>query len=246
MPQFTDETAPVAAVKHRDVSSSTEMKASWVSEPPDPSSTVPKHDEQDAPKRKWAMLKAALGVAAVLAIPTAETRRRWDEAGVSPLCFLGAAEAQTSATAPSEAVAELRNSVVRAFRRARFEFFEEGTDSTLATELWDILGRFAALKPVDVIAQQVLTCGLPPSLGAEALRALGRVHDRLSLEDRKWFAEQAIRFSAHPALRYGAALALATIDDAEARQVLQEATARENLVALRRNMEQMVQQLREE
>jgi hypothetical protein len=161
---------------------------------------------------------------------------------IHPTCVVHHVDAVNS-SAPIEEFLAATLSVRQAFAEAR-QIASSDVDvyDEFATRLEQILRRFGHVA-FDVTGRIVLLEGTDPRLGLSALRAAGQVQDRTVHRTRLNLASNALQ-SSIPEHRYGALHVLADVADVAALRELLEAARRERIVALRADIERLIELLR--
>jgi hypothetical protein len=128
------------------------------------------------------------------------------------------------------------------FRRGAETRFEDGMDTEFSNELVSAVATYGRSSK-DMLSRLLDDQRISPGVWAEALRWLGRMNDAASHESRLWVLEKALT-SPHAAVRDGAALGLASMNDLRATPYLQKAKNAETIDDLRSDLEQVLLQLR--
>lgn len=152
-------------------------------------------------------------------------------------------ESLEACTVLRERSEDLYTTIRALFAEGKEESFEDGMESEFSGRLLSLLEEHgnAAMEP---LAHLIVYQKVNPEVAAEALRWVGRVEDPGSYQYRRWLLEQALN-CASPAVRDGACLGLASMDDPHARVYLKRAITREGCPELREDMEQVLDQLGE-
>ncbi|MCZ7568851.1 MAG: HEAT repeat domain-containing protein [Ardenticatenaceae bacterium] len=147
------------------------------------------------------------------------------------------------ATAPNKDVKapDLHEAIGTLFRAARDERFEDGVDSEFARNLVFFIQEYAS-EAMKVIKALIWNEQVDPEVASEALRWLGRIEDPETYQERLWLLEASL-FASSPAVRDGAGLGLASLDDPDAITYLRQAIERETYPPLRRYLGQTLEQL---
>jgi hypothetical protein len=144
-------------------------------------------------------------------------------------------------------ITESPNSLVpvlfRMFSIARDEEFEDGVETQFSINLNRAV-QMAGQMSIEVITDLILTGKVNIEVGAEALRWIGRINDPATYESRQWLLERCL-FSRFPRIRDGAALGLSSMDDPHSTKYLRFAVGREEIDELRKDLEQVLQDLEE-
>lgn len=120
--------------------------------------------------------------------------------------------------------------------------FEDGMESDFSKELVRLVRQYGKAAMGEIAA--VVVDPVDAEIAAEALRWIGRVDHPPSRQERLSLLERCLS-SPSILVRDGAALGLAALDDPRALPSLQEAIDRETYPALREDLEQVRDQLRE-
>jgi HEAT repeat protein len=137
---------------------------------------------------------------------------------------------------------EVRQEVSVLFAAATDQYFEDGMESAFSRALIALIEEYGetALKAVThLILSQIAN----EEVAAEALRRLGRMDHAPTYTARLWLLERSL-FCFSPAVRDGAALGLAAMDDPQAITSLEQAIHGEKNAALREDLTQVLTQLR--
>ena len=137
----------------------------------------------------------------------------------------------------------IRARVRSAFEAARDEVFEDGMESGLSRELEALVAE-KGTAAVGAIAELVLKEKVEPEAASEALRCLGQMEHASSYLYRRQTMEKSLS-SLAAIVRDGAALGLASMDDPRAIPYLEKAIEKEELDYLRKNLMQVLEQLKE-
>jgi len=127
------------------------------------------------------------------------------------------------------------------FIAGREEFFEDGMESRFSKGLISAIGKYGELA-IDVISDLILGEKVSPEVASEALRWIGYIDDDATYESRLHLLKESLKCSS-PRVRDGAGLGLSFMNDPRAIGLLKEAIQKENIKLLRRNMEQVLEQL---
>lgn len=147
----------------------------------------------------------------------------------------------SSATTPARnRDAEARFEAV--FQRGSQQRFEDGMESEFSREL-ESLAKTYGVQSKDILTRLLEDEHLPAAVRAEAMRWISRVENILSHETRLWLLEKGLS-SSSAAVRDGAALGLASMDDPSAIPYLERAVNAESVEELRRDLEQVLSQLK--
>lgn len=132
--------------------------------------------------------------------------------------------------------------VVKAlFAAGKEVHFEDGMDTKFSNDLIDLVESGGALV-CGVIETLIINESVDPDVAGEALRWLGRMDSRQTLDRRRLLLEKCLQ-SKSRLVRDGALLGLASIDDHRSIQPLKDAIQREECVGLREDMEEVLHQL---
>jgi len=121
------------------------------------------------------------------------------------------------------------------------EEFEFGIESHLSAELEKYIKRHGMLG-ITVLAELILADECKPNIAAEALRTLGRINDPKTYYDRLDLLEHTL-FHRRSAIRSGAIVGLAHLDDPSAIPTLQRAFEAEKAGWLRNYIDAVLDQL---
>lgn len=129
------------------------------------------------------------------------------------------------------------------FTAAKEEVFEDGYESKFSRELISLVQQYdeQAMEP---IIRLIVNEQVNPEVAAEALRWLGETEEPLTRSSRRWLFERTL-YSSSSRVRDGATLALASLDDPHAIPYLRRAIEQESYPELRKDMEQVLEQLLE-
>ena len=138
---------------------------------------------------------------------------------------------------------ELKNRLDVAFRWARDLQFEDGMENDFSRELISFVERHGN-SAIDVVAEIILAEDVSPAVASEALRWLAEVDDFSSYQKRLWLLESSL-YCSSAVVRDGAVVGVASMDDPSAIPYLQKARDKEPLGDLRKDMDQVLEQLQE-
>lgn len=127
------------------------------------------------------------------------------------------------------------------FTEAKEEIFEDGMESHFSMNLAGFIKAYGH-SAMETIIPIVLSPQSNAEVIAEALRVIGRLNHKSTYRDRLWLLERSL-YSDSARIRDGAVLGLAFMDDPMAIPPLKSAIEREKLLALRKDMEQVLAQL---
>ncbi|RMF82800.1 MAG: HEAT repeat domain-containing protein [Chloroflexi bacterium] len=127
------------------------------------------------------------------------------------------------------------------FSIARDEYFEDGIESDFSTELAKLFQRDGH-QAVDIIANLLNDKHVNPEVVGETLRCIGEIENADTHLQRRLLLENSLRHSS-PIVRDRAGLGLASMDDPAAIPALEQAIAREQIVQLREDLQQVLDQL---
>jgi hypothetical protein len=139
-------------------------------------------------------------------------------------------------------VGELQERVGRVFGMGAEESFEDGMISKFSSEICSLVinkGDFAILE----ISHLILKEKVAPELASEALRWLGRVDDDNTYLSRSWLLQRSLG-SSSAYVRDGAALGMASMNDASAIPSLEKAIECEKCAELKSDLEEVLAQLK--
>lgn len=147
-------------------------------------------------------------------------------------------ESSTALSAIPDFLTKLANIV---FTEAKEEIFEDGMESHFSVNLSGFIKAYGH-SAMETIIPIVLSPQSNAEVIAEALRVIGRLNHKSTYRDRLWLLERSL-YSDSARIRDGAVLGLAFMDDPMAIPPLKSAIEREKLLALRKDMEQVLAQL---
>jgi len=151
-------------------------------------------------------------------------------------------ERPTSSTAINlEPRRDIGRAIANLFTAARNEIFEEGMESHFSKEFVSLIkrhGEVAILEAAILITSEKAD----PDVASEALKWLGQVKHSGTHSFRIWLLKRGLT-SSSPQVRDGAGLGLSFLNDPDAIPALQQAIEREQIPELRRDLEQVLQQL---
>jgi hypothetical protein len=199
-------------------------------------------DTTDPARRKQKHRESAgklAAIALVAAFDAAEPRKLGAQGAVgSP-----AARTLSSATDEQATAHELHRRLAQVLARAWNEEFREGMPSEFAEELRLLVLDFGTVVVTEL--QRIIAArAVRPGLGFEALTTLADFKYSSIAADRLRLVEWALSSPA-PEIRYGGALALATLRDPKSAAALQMAVAREPLPDLQRALQKVLSAIRE-
>jgi len=177
----------------------------------------------------WLMLPADATVAHELALrPQAVAYEWW-------------APEEQSVTRQSGRDVVLEKEVLRCLDGAAAEELEDGMTADLGSNLTSLVRRFGE-RAVVAIGAVTSSGKVAPEAISHVLRWLGRMQDPRSFQLRFWLLKRDL-ISHSPVVRDGAALGLAALGSPLAIAALREAIERERFRGLRRDMQQVLEQL---
>ena len=138
---------------------------------------------------------------------------------------------------------QLKNRVEVLFRSARNVQFEDGMENEFSKEFIRYIERYGNLA-IDTIAETILAEDVSPTVASEALRWLAEVDEFSSYQKRLWLLERSL-YCSSAVVRDGAVLGLAALDNPHAISFLKSARDQESVSDLRRDMDQVLEQLQE-
>ncbi len=148
-----------------------------------------------------------------------------------------------SSTVQQEIPVELRARAEDLFRGAADIQFEDGMENEFSKGLILFI-RQHGNAAINSLAELILSERLSPSVSSEALRWLGDIDDSSTYQRRLWLLEKSLACSS-PVVRDGAVLGLASLDDPHAIPYLQKARSTEIRRELRKDLDQVLEQLQE-
>ena len=127
--------------------------------------------------------------------------------------------------------------------RAKNEFFEDGVDNELSRAIEPLLHDYGSIV-IDALSELYHTRLLNAEMASEILPWLGRaeVKDSLDHQVRFWFLVYSLRDD-HAAIRSGAALGLASLEDPRAALYLRRQAELETIELLRSRLIKAAEQL---
>ena len=128
------------------------------------------------------------------------------------------------------------------FQNARELQFEDGIETEFSREMIALVKAYGPMSR-DILARLFEDKRMSPEVLSEALRWLGRMDDERSYETRLWLLERGLTSPA-ALVRDGATLGLASMDDPRAIPYLSDAIHSEKLTELRKDMGQVLAQLK--
>ena len=129
------------------------------------------------------------------------------------------------------------------FSVGRNEIFEDGTESYFSKELVSLVRRHGELTILE-IARIITTENADGAVAAEALKWIGRIDHAGTHSFRRWLLLRGLN-SSNPLVREGAGLGLSFMNDPAAMPLLKQAIEREQIVELRDDLNQVLQQLQQ-
>lgn len=148
-----------------------------------------------------------------------------------------------SSTTQQQISVELRARAEELFRGAAEIQFEDGMENEFSNGLISFIRQYGR-SAVDSLTELILSESLSPSVSSEALRWLGDIDESSTYQRRLWLLEKSLACSS-PVVRDGAVLGLASLDDPHAIPYLQKARSTEIRKELRKDMDQVLEQLQE-
>ncbi len=137
----------------------------------------------------------------------------------------------------------VRDELAELFNRAMDEAFEDDTESAFARGLRSIILTHGE-SAMDALKKIVLSRSVNEGVAAESFEVLGRMNDSMTLISRLWILESGL-FSSSARIRDAAGLSLASLDDPHAIPYVQKAIDEEQCDELRKDLEQVLEQLQE-
>lgn len=128
------------------------------------------------------------------------------------------------------------------FQRGARELFEDGIESEFIRELEQLVRAYGT-QSQDILTRLFEDDNLSAEVRAEAMRWVGIAEMALPRESRLWLLEKGLTSTSAP-VRDGAALGLASMNDANAIPYLERAASTETIDELRASMEQVLTQLK--
>lgn len=185
------------------------------------------HTRQESIIKMW-------GVALTAALSTAEPRRVGDSAlETAKFVLVGDAATDEQAT-----ILKLREQLARVLTKAFNEEFRDGMPSEFSNDLHNLVMDYGSVVVREI--QRVLAAHeIDTGVGFEALTLLASFDYKSIASDRLRLVEWALA-SPTPEIRYGAALALATLRDPVAIGPLKTAIRREAIPDLRKALERVL------
>jgi hypothetical protein len=148
---------------------------------------------------------------------------------------------EDSVTRPLERDVMLEKEVLRRLEGAAAEELEDGMTGDLGNNLTSLVRRYGE-RAVMAIGAVTSSGKVAPEVISHVLRWLGRMQDARSFQLRFWLLKRDL-ISHSPVVRDGAALGLAALGSPLAIVALREAIERERFRGLRRDMQQVLEQL---
>ena len=127
------------------------------------------------------------------------------------------------------------------FSVGRNEVFEDGMESSFTKELVSLVEKYGEIAILE-IARIITSERAEAYVAAEALKWIGRIKDKGTHSFRRWLLVRGLT-SSSPLVREGAGLGLSFINDSAAITSLKQAVEREQIVELRDDLNQVLQQL---
>ena len=156
--------------------------------------------------------------------------------------FMGAAlSILPNSTEQIEAPVELRRVVDKILSSAREEVFEDGIMSQLANGLIYLIEAYGEIA-VQELARRSVANQIDNEVASEALQWMGRINYKASHKMRLWLLERSL-FSNSLHIRDSAGLGIASLNDPAAIPSLRRAILQEKVLALREDLEQVLNQL---
>jgi len=136
---------------------------------------------------------------------------------------------------------EMISQIETLFGTARELYFEDGMENDFARELIRLI-RQHGNRAIGALTHLIVTEKVNAGVASEALRWLGCMDDPNTYRDRLWLLERSL-YCSSARVRDGAALGIAFMDDPRATEHLREAIKRERVAELKRDLEQVLEQL---
>jgi hypothetical protein len=136
---------------------------------------------------------------------------------------------------------ELHSKLEHLFASAQGEVFEDGMESAFSRGLVATIEAHRHTA-IDALYEIIAAGGFLPVVVSEALRWVGHIEDPATHQARLILLERSLNHSSAD-VRDGAALAIASMDDPASIRYVQEAIRRETVPQLRKNMQQVLDQL---
>ena len=136
---------------------------------------------------------------------------------------------------------ELEKAIERLFDTAKGEFFEDGVETDFSRNLLNLIRAYGDTA-VEMLTGLIVSEYVDSEVASEALRWIGRLDDAGTYKSRLQLLEKSLGNSA-ARVRDGALLGLASLDDPSAIRYLEKALQGESLEQLRRNIQQVLDQL---
>jgi competence CoiA-like predicted nuclease len=130
------------------------------------------------------------------------------------------------------------------FEAAKDEIFETGTESVFAKKLLFAI-NWGGDVALDIITERILSESINSEIAWEALRWIGKYENPQTHLSRRRLLERCLLVSYSIAVKDGAILGLAFMDDPEAIPTLEKAREQETNLEFRRDIEQVLEQLKE-
>ncbi len=129
------------------------------------------------------------------------------------------------------------------FILARDEIFEDGVETEFSKRLVDFTKR-EVHNAMDAICSIVLSGKIKPDVVSETLRILGDIDDSRTFHTRLWLLERSLWNGNHK-IRDGAIVGLSFLDTPVSIEPLQRVLAQETIPELKKDIEQVISQLRD-
>ena len=150
-------------------------------------------------------------------------------------------QALDNATAFELSEIRIKRQIENLFFVAREEVFEDGMESEFSRELVLSIKQYGD-PVIEVMSELILNDSVSPEVASEALRWIGYIEHKDTHDARLRLLEQSLT-SSSLRVRDGAVLGLSFLDDPRATGSLRKAMELENSKLLRRNMQQVLEQL---
>ena len=135
----------------------------------------------------------------------------------------------------------IKRQMEKLFFAAREEVFEDGMESEFSRELVLSIKQYGD-PVIEVIRELILNDSVSPEVASEALRWIGYIEHEDTRDARLRLLEQSLT-SSSLRVRDGAVLGLSFLDDPRATGSLRKAMELEGSKLIRRNMQQVLEQL---
>jgi hypothetical protein len=146
-----------------------------------------------------------------------------------------------SSTASADVDPAVVKEVTELFDQAATEFFHDGIQSRFSRGLLALIGQYGK-RALRAISEYLFSGDAKPSATSEALRWIADYRDPSTFFER-WAILQQMLKDRSAAVRDGAILGFATLDDPRARPLLTEARGDEAVNELRQLIDQVLAQL---